>query len=118
MTNAAIIFSNSIQLMKEGVLEGTGEFLILKYDDGHTEEVEVPEPIHTYQAWKTLGYQVRKGEKAIAKFTIWKYTEKKAKEGSPEIAVKEGDTINSKMFMKMAAFFKMSQVEKIKACER
>ena len=114
MTNAAIIFSNSIQLMKEGVLEGTGEFLTVKYDDGHTEELEVPEPIHTYQAWKALGYQVRKGEKAIAKFTIWKYTEKKAK----EIAVKEGDTINSKMFMKTAAFFKMSQVEKIKACER
>lgn len=118
MTNAAIIFSNSIQLMKDGVLEGTGEYLTLKYDDGHTEEVEVPEPIHTYQAWKALGYQVRRGEKAIAKFTIWKYSEKKAKEDTPEIAVKEGDTISGKMFMKIAAFFKMSQVEKIKACER
>lgn len=118
MTNAAIIFSNSIQLMKEGVLGGTGEFITIKYDDGHTEEVEVPEPIHTYQVWKTLGYQVRKGEKAIAKFAIWKYTEKKAKEDTREIAVKEGDTINSKMFMKLTAFFKMSQLEKIKACER
>ena len=118
MTNAMIILGESIRLMEQGVLEGTGEMVTVKYDDGHTEEVEVPEPIHTYQAWKTLGYQVRKGEKAIAKFTIWKYTEKKAKEDTPEIAVKEGDTINSKMFMKMAAFFKMSQVEKIKACER
>lgn len=113
MNNATIIFNNSIQLMKEGVLDGTGEFLTVKYDDGHTEEVEVPEPIHTYQAWKTLGYQVRKGEKAIAKFTIWKYTEKKAKEDIPEIAVKEGDTIKTNMFMKMSAFFKMSQVERI-----
>lgn len=59
MNNATIIFNSSIQLMKEGVLEGTGEFLMIKYDDGHTEEVEVLEPIHTYQAWKTLGYQVR-----------------------------------------------------------
>lgn len=113
MNNAAIIFNNSIQLMKEGVLEGTGEFLMFKYADGHTEEVEVPEPIHTYQAWKTLGYQVRKGEKAIAKFTIWKYTEKKAKEDNAEIGVKEGDIIKSNMFMKMSAFFKRSQVEKV-----
>lgn len=117
MTNAAIIFSNSIQLMKEGVLEGTGKMLTVKYDDGHSEVIEVPEPIHTYQAWKTLGYQVRKGEKAIAKFMIWKYAEKKAKEGNAEIAVKEGDVIKGNMFMKMSAFFKMSQVEKIKACE-
>lgn len=114
MNNATIIFNSSIQLMKEGVLEGTGEFLTVKYDDGHTEEVEVPEPIHTYQAWKALGYQVRKGEKAIAKFMIWKYTEKKSKEDKVEIGVKEGDTIKSSMFMKMAAFFKMSQVEKVK----
>ena len=118
MTNEAIIFNNSIQLMKDGVLEGTGEYTVIKYDDGHAEKIEIPEPIHTYQAWKTLGYQVRKGEKAIAKFTIWKYTEKKAKEDTPEIAVKEGDVIKRNMFMKTAAFFKMSQVEKIKACER
>lgn len=114
MNNATIIFYNSVQLMKEGILKGTGEFLTVKYDDGHIEEVEVPEPIHTFQAWKVLGYQVRKGEKAIAKFTIWKYTEKKAKEDNVEIGVKEGDTIKSNMFMKMSAFFKMSQVEKVK----
>ena len=112
MTNAAIIFSNSIQLMKDGVLEGTGEFLTVKYDDGHTEEVEVPEPIHTYQAWKTMGYQVRKGEKAIAKFTIWKHTTKEIEDDSGEKATE------NHMFMKLSAFFKMSQVEKIKACER
>lgn len=112
MNNATIIFNNSIQLMKEGALKGTGEFLTVKYDDGHTEEVEVPEPIHTYQAWKTLGYQVRKGEKAIAKFMIWKYTEKKGKEDNADLGLKEGDTIKSNMFMKMSAFFKMSQVER------
>ena len=114
MTNANIILGESIRLMAEGVLEGTGEMLTVKYDDGHSEVIEVPEPIHTYQAWKALGYQVRKGEKAIAKFMIWKYAEKKAKEGIPEIAVKEGDVIKRNMIMKTAAFFKMSQVERIK----
>lgn len=112
MTNAMIILGESIRLMKEGVLEGTGETITFKYDDGHTEQVEVPESIHTYQAWKSLGYQVRKGEKAIAKFMIWKYTEKKAKEGNAEIAVKEGDTVKSNMFMKMSAFFKASQCDR------
>lgn len=108
MTNEMIIFNESIRLMKEGMLEGTGEFLTFKYDDGHTEEIEVPEPIHTYQAWKTLGYHVRRGEKAIAKFTIWKHTSKKIEDDSGEKATE------NHMFMKMAAFFKMSQVERVK----
>lgn len=83
----------------------------LKATDGHTEQVEVPEPIHTYQVWKALGYQVRKGEKAIAKFMIWKYTEKKAKEGNTE--AEEGDTVKNNMFMKMSAFFKASQCDRM-----
>lgn len=111
MTNAMIILGESIRLMKEGILEGTGEILTFKYYDGHTEQVEVPEPIHTYQVWKALGYQVRKGEKAIAKFMIWKYTEKKAKEGNTE--AEEGDTVKNNMFMKMSAFFKASQCDRM-----
>lgn len=112
MTNAMIILGESIRLMKEGKLEGTGEILTFKYDDGHTEEVEVPEPIHTYQVWKALGYQVRKGEKAITKFMIWKYAEKKAKENH-DANIKEGDVIQSNMFMKMSAFFKASQCDRM-----
>lgn len=48
---------------------------------------------------------------------IWKYSEKKAKEDNAEIGVKEGETIKSNMFMKMSAFFKMSQVEKSKVAD-
>lgn len=107
MTNATIILNESIRLMQEGVLKGTGEIITVKYDDGHTEDFEVPEPIHTYQAWKTMGYQVRKGEKAVAKFTIWKYAEHKEDNA-------EDESPSGKMFMKMSAFFKMSQVERIK----
>ena len=56
------------------------------------------------------GYEIRrvfkKGQKAIAKFMIWKYVSKKSEETEEE---------NSKMFMKVAAFFSSSQVEEIKA---
>lgn len=113
MTNAMIILNESIRLMQEGVLKGSGEILTVKYDDGHTEDFEVPEPIHTYQAWKAMGYQVRKGEKAVAKFTIWKYAEHKEDIAADDIATE--DKPMGKMFMKMSAFFKMSQVERIKS---
>ena len=98
MTNSMIILSESIQLMKNGVIEGTGEFFTT--DDG--KQLELPEAIHTYQGWKDLGYQVQKGEKAIAKFMIWKHTTKKNEETGEE---------KSNMFMKKASFFKGSQVQ-------
>lgn len=104
MTNAQIIFNESIRLMEEGILEGTGQKMTVKYDDGTTKELEIPEQIHTYQRWKELGYQVQKGQKAIASFVIWKHTSKKKEDTDEE---------ENKMFMKKASFFKMSQVEAI-----
>ena len=50
----------------------------------------MPELIHTYQKWKELGYQVRRGEKAIAKFPIWKYVSCKNEE------TKETDNQNNR----------------------
>jgi len=110
MTNAQIIFNESIRLVEEGVINGTGRMFeaIITDKDGNEEKklVEEPEAIHTYAAWQQLGYQVKKGEKAKASFTIWKYAEGKKEEGSEEEP--EG-----KMFMKKAHFFTMDQVEKI-----
>lgn len=101
MTNGMIILQKSISLMNQGILEGTGEMVTL--DDGT--EVELPEEIHTFAYWKSNGYSVKKGEKAIAKFLIWKRVIRKAKE--------EGEEDTAKMFLKKAAFFKGSQVEAI-----
>ncbi|MBQ2176803.1 MAG: hypothetical protein II453_17735 [Alphaproteobacteria bacterium] len=106
MTNAQIILEESIRLMKEGKIKGTGEKFTVKYDDGTTKEFEVPEQIHTFATWKELGYVVKRGQKAIAKFAIWKYVSKKKENTDKE---------DSKMFMKVAAFFSKSQVEKIEA---
>lgn len=65
----------------------------------------ITEDIHTYNHWKSLGFQVRKGQKAIAKIRIWKPGYRKAT-----------DTENDEklfMFMKTAAFFGRSQVDPI-----
>ena len=109
MTNADIIFTQSQELMKAGILEPTGRTFKAKVvnGDGEEEEIEVQEaePIHTYNGWKARGYQVQKGEKAIAQFTIWKHVTKKAKS--------EDEEDEQKMFMKRASWFKMSQVKKI-----
>ncbi len=110
MTNAQIIFNESIRLVEEGIIKGTGRMFeaIITDKDGNEEKklVEEPEAIHTYAAWQQLGFQVKKGEKAKASFTIWKYAEGKKSEESDEEP--EG-----KMFMKKAHFFTMDQVEKI-----
>ena len=90
MTNSEIILGNMATLIADGVI---------------TED----NVIHTYAHWKSLGFQVKKGEHAIAKFPIWKYTKKKNKDMSEEEAQQKGYC-----FMKNSAWFTDAQVEPIK----
>ena len=119
MTNAQIILNESINLMEQGKLNGTGNMItiITVNSDGQEEkkQIEEPEPIHTYAAWKQLGFQVKKGSKAVTQINIWKHVSRKE-----EIEVKYTDGTtgteeidNSKMFMKLSSFFSLSQVERI-----
>lgn len=96
-----IILNESVALMEQGILEGTGKFITVE-ENGEKKQLEIPEEIHTYATWKQLGYQVQKGQKAIAQFVIWKHTSGTDKETGEE---------KEKMFMKKASFFKASQVE-------
>ena len=86
MTNMAIIMGQMELLIADGVI---------------TEENE----IHTYGHWRKLGMIVDKGQKAIAKFPIWKYTKGKKKDMSEEEAQEKGYC-----FMKNAAWFSDKQV--------
>lgn len=106
ITNAMIIFNAQQQLFQEGKLKPTGRMLKFETADGAQEVPEV-EDIHTFQRWKELGFQVRKGEHAIASFSIWKYTSK-AKDKTEEEAQEEGFC-----FMKKAFWFSASQVDAI-----
>ena len=101
MTNAQIITQARFDLMEQGIIGTTGRELVMKLEDGTEKIVKEPEEIHTFQAWKELGYKVKKGEHAIARFTIWKHTSKENEDGKKE----------EHMFMKNACFFKASQVE-------
>lgn len=68
----------------------------------------IEEPAHTYTKWKQLGFQVRKGEKAAFKTSIWKHTTKVVERDGKEEE-------QGRMFMKTAAFFTLSQVDKVTA---
>lgn len=108
MTNAEIVLQESFRLMQEGVLKGSGV-----YASG----IELPEVIHTYHVWRQLGYTVRKGEHAIAKFPIWKHIDFKEDEDSDdgdEPALDFKISKKGRMYLKNASWFTKAQVEPIK----
>lgn len=111
MTNAQIIFNESIKLMNNGIINTTGRMIKVINATGEEKTIQEPEQIHTFAAWKELGYIVKKGEKAKAKINIWK-----ARPYTETMQDKDGNEITSeevKMFMKTAHFFSASQVQKM-----
>lgn len=114
MTNAQIIFNESMALMEQGIIGTTGRTFEVETENGEKITVQEPEQIHTFAAWKSIGRQVKKGEHAKAAFMIWKHTVKKKKDeektGNP---IEDAD--DEKMFMKKAFFFTIDQTEPIKA---
>ena len=75
----------------------------MENEAGEKKEIFEPEKIHTYAGWKAVGRQVKKGEKSIAAFQIWKHTTKKPK--------KEDEEEEEKMFLTKAFFFRECQTE-------
>lgn len=111
MTNNQIIYSESLKLAEEGILNFTGRVFQLTNDAGEVHEWKEVEPIHTFAAWKSAGYVVKKGEKAIASFPIWKHTKART------VKDKDGNEIEkpARMFLKMSYFFRACQVERMTA---
>lgn len=97
MTNATIILNEACNLFEQGLLKGTGKYIKMMYLDENgneiEKEVELPEDIHTFAGWKALGYSVKKGEKAVSKFPIWKYVKVKASEA--EDANADGESLRT-----------------------
>ena len=116
MTNHEIIFYESIRLMEEGIISGSGQFGTYIDESGEEKQIELPEQIHTFAAWKAAGYIVKKGEHAVASFPVWKYTERRRNAAEqPEETADGEQQPTGRMFMKTAFFFKRSQVERITA---
>ena len=110
MTNEMIIFWNAVDLMNAGVIGTTGRVLTFENDDGEVMEVQEPEEIHTFAKWKDMGFSVKKGEHAVARFSIWKGAEKTVKDEEGN----ETDEKVTKMFRKESCFFTAAQVEPMK----
>lgn len=113
MTNAQIIFNTQLNLMKAGTIGTTGKQIVVTDGKGEKHTINEPEPIHTFAVWKNLGFSVKKGQHAIAKIRIWKYS---PKTGTMDAKNDAGETVTietdeSSIFMKDAFFFKLSQVE-------
>lgn len=107
MTNAMIILFESVKLMEEGKLKGTGQFVQVETENG-IKRLEMPEEIHTYAKWRELGYQVRRGEKSEIKIRVWKYR------GRVQTDEESGEEVQTgSCFMKLASFFTMAQVDAI-----
>ena len=107
MTNAQIIYNESMNLMEQGIIGTTGRTFEAIDGEGNKIMVQEPEEIHTYATWKSMGFQVQKGQKAVASFAIWKHTIRKAKT--------EDEEDKESMFLKVSSFFKRSQVAPIAA---
>lgn len=103
-TNAEIILRESLNLVNAGILKTTGRVFVQELPDGSKVELPEPEPIHTYNGWKDLGYQVKKGEHAKASFPIWKWAGKKDEETGEE---------SGRCWQRKAFWFTADQVEKI-----
>ena len=107
MTNEMIVFWAEQELAEEGVIGYTGRTFEVTDDAGKTVVMKETEPIHTYNTWKRLGYQVRRGEKCIKKLKIWKH--------AAHVDEETGEVDNERMFMKVAYFFSLGQVERMEA---
>jgi antirestriction protein ArdC len=109
MTNAMIVLLEQVKLVEAGVLKYTGNVIRgINPITGQPAEVPEIQPIHTYATWKQLGFQVKRGEKAVAKFAIWKYTTGKKKGETEDEAQQAGHC-----FLKVSAWFTDEQVEPI-----
>lgn len=70
-------------------------------------------PLHTFNEWKSLGYIVKKGEKAKLKIEIWKKSNKKITAENENGDEVEADT--GRFYKKLSHFFTLDQVERIPA---
>lgn len=111
MTNEQIIFNARVDLLENGIIGTTGRQIQVEDAEGNKQMLDEPEQIHTYAGWKTLCFQVRRGEHAVANFQIWKHTTKKlnAEADTAEATADEQEF----MFLTKEFFLTASQVEQI-----
>lgn len=71
MTNEEIIRAERVRLMNEGRIGTVRETRVID-EDGNLTVIREPDEIHDYETWRSLGQQVRRGSRAIARLRIRK----------------------------------------------
>lgn len=69
-------------------------------------------PLHTFQAWKSAGYIVKKGEHARITTRLWRFTNKSKKNN--EVDENTDGAGNDHYYLAKAFLFTSDQVERIK----
>ena len=82
----------------------TNTQIIETYKAAHN--IPISTPLYTYAVWRSMGYQVKKGEKCRHRVCLWKYGEKKIEQDGQERTV-------GRCFHKTMSLFEMSQVERM-----
>ena len=67
--------------------------------------------LHTFNGWKERGFKVKRGEHAIARFSIWKHATRKTKDDDG-VEVEAVD-LSGRCFLKESCWFSDSQVEPV-----
>ena len=106
MNNTDIIRAHQKTLAEAGKIRAPVE--TVKLSDGQILTVCDYEEIHTFAAWKSRGYSVKKGAHAVAAFPVWKF---KSRTRTDDETGEEID--ESRMFLQKAYFFSASQVQEI-----
>ena len=65
-------------------------------------------PLHTYQEWRRMGYQVKAGEKAALVVNLWRYTKNAGKDAEGN----EVEAAGEHAYMAKAHLFAAGQVKK------
>ena len=73
--------------------------------------IPMEKPLFTYAVWKSMGYQVKKGEASRHKVQMWKYAPGKKTADTEAQEAPQGK--GNKCFMKTVCLFEMSQVERM-----
>lgn len=100
MTNEQIIYNAAIN---SGIISANEAAAILKTGRRL--------PLHTYQEWRRMGYQVKAGEKAALVVSLWRYTKNAGKDADGN----EVEAAGEHAYMAKAHLFTVGQVKKAEA---
>ena len=82
----------------------TNKSIINAYKIAHN--IPLSAPLYTYAAWRSMGYQVKKGERCRHRVQMWKHTEKTIEQDGEEKTV-------GRCFHKVVNLFEAEQVERM-----